>query len=119
MVALVARHVTAVPSVRSMDLRCPQKSESAFSEVITARPPRRATIAALQADVAGVLRSSGWHVVPVPARKVPMITSVTSHPIDDIAREALRGAVNILPDARAGAYALIFINSGCATARNG
>ena len=52
--------------------------------------------------------------MPVPASRIPHIGQMLVHPIDDIAKGTLHGAVNIVPDHQAPVYALIFINSGCA-----
>jgi hypothetical protein len=119
MAALVGGHVTAAPRVRSVTLRCPRAAQSARSDVITAKARQRASMVALDTEVTAVLRASGWRVAAVPATRVPAIMPLAAHPIDDIAKGVLRGAVNILPDPRAGAYALIFINSGCRTTRPG
>jgi hypothetical protein len=113
--ALMARRVSTAPEVRTQRQGCRIPSQSALDEVITARPPGHISLAAMHAHVSAILRSARWRIVPVPPSKVPRIGLMVRHPIDIITRGALRGAVNILPDIRLGAYALIFINSGCQT----
>ena len=115
--ALAARHVTGTPTLRTIRSGCPLRSQSVVSEVIRAPAATPTTMAAMHTEVATVLRSAGWRVAPVPASKIPRIGLMLRHPIDEIAKGTLRGAVNILPDRRTGTYALIFINSGCRPTR--
>jgi hypothetical protein len=107
--------VSAAPSVTVERQPCPRTTQSVVSDIIRAWPPARITLTAMHAEVAAILRSGSWRIVAVPASKIPRIGPMLVHPIDTIARGALRGAVNILPDRRVGAYALIFIDPGCQT----
>lgn len=113
MAALVTRHVTTTPSMHTEELPCPHTPEQTFSEVISAKALRRSSLTVLETQVVAVLRSMGWQVVPVPASEVPKVMQTVNHPMDKITRHSLHGAVNILPDHKAGSYALIFIDSGC------
>ena len=84
-----------------------------YSADLLARPATRSGVAELNTRMTTVLRAGGWQVAPVDLRKQHFPFATVPHPASRMNRRGLRGALNVLPDQRAGSQALMFVESPC------
>src|SRR5262249_20004644 len=84
-----------------------------YSADLLARPPTRSSVTRLSARVTTVLRAGDWQVTPVNLQKVHFPFATVPHPASRMSRRGLRGALNVLPDQRAGSQAPVFVESFC------
>jgi hypothetical protein len=93
---------------------CPAgKNLVAYNDTITVTADAPATMSAMSREIAGILRSEGWHLVSVDFSKVHLALADTDHPLYDMSQHGFKGAANILPYGNDSAGALIFMHSPC------
>lgn len=97
-------------------VRCrPGSARALYSADLLARPAARTSEAGLSARLTATLRAAGWRVTPIDLQKEHLVIATVAHPAYRMSRPGLLGALNVLPDRRAGSQALVFVESPCFT----